>query len=108
MTIAGPPTVFGMRNWTYIWPTMIWPGGVGPAGPAPRWADVIGCPPTKKLPSSCSSSGPPSDPAVAVELVPSRSIADSESLPAAPDSRSMIVMAASLIVSVRRAPGGGH
>ena len=52
-----------------------------------------GRPPTKKLPKSCSSSGPPSEPPVAVETVASRSMSESDSPHASFDSLAMIVMA---------------
>src|SRR5262245_29323791 len=98
MTIAGRLTVLGMRYWTYIWPVLICPAGTGPVGPGPGWVDSSGRPPTKKLPKSCSSSGPPSEPAVAVETVASRSMSESDSLHASFDSLAMIVMAFSRIV----------
>src|SRR5262245_19178352 len=71
MTIAGPPMFLGMRYCTYIWLTVIVPGTEGPAVGAPGWLDVAVSPLTKKLPSSCSSKGPPSDPAIAVPPVAS-------------------------------------
>ena len=69
MTIAGPLTVFGMRYWTYIWLMVIWPGCEMPPTAVPGWLDCVSWPLTKKLPSSCSSSGPPSDPAIKVPPV---------------------------------------
>ena len=90
-TIGGPLIVFGIMNCTYICPVMIAPGGVGPAGPVPRWADWIDCPPTKKLPASCSSSGPPSEPAAALASDPNHKSVDSVTARVA-----LLVMAASL------------
>src|SRR5262245_13665189 len=69
MMTAGPRIMRGMRYCTYLRPVMIAPGGVGPAGPVPRWDDVTVRPPMKKLPKSCSSSGPPSEPAVALAIL---------------------------------------
>jgi hypothetical protein len=98
ITIVGPLTVLGMRYWTYIWPVLICPAGTGPVGPGPGWVESSGRPLTKKLPKSCNSSGPPSEPAVAVETLASRSISESASLHASFDSLAMIVMAFSRIV----------
>jgi hypothetical protein len=71
MTTAGPPTVFGMRYWTYIWLTVIVPGCEMPPTAVPGYVDWVSWPLTKKLPSSCSSNGPPSDPAIALPPVAS-------------------------------------
>src|SRR5262245_6400523 len=73
MTIAGPPMLRGMRYCTYIWLTVIVPGTEGPTAGVPGWVDVVVSPLTKKLPSSCSSKGPPSDPPIAVPPVASSS-----------------------------------
>src|SRR6195256_444296 len=66
MTTGGPLTVFGIRYCTYICLIVIWPGCAAPTAGVPGWLDIAGWPPTKKLPSSASSSGPPSDPAIAM------------------------------------------
>jgi hypothetical protein len=66
MTIAGPVTVFGMRNCTYIWPVVMWPGCMTPPTAVPGLLDMVSWPLTKKLPSSASSKGPPREPAGAV------------------------------------------
>src|SRR3979411_53706 len=64
MTTGGPLTVVGIRYCTYICRIVIWPGWAAPTAGVPGWLDIAGWPPTKKLPSSASSSGPPSDPAI--------------------------------------------
>src|SRR5262245_29388187 len=64
MTIAGPPMRLGIRYCTYIWLTVIVPGTDGPTPGVSGWLDVAVSPFTKKLPSSSSSKGPPSDPAI--------------------------------------------
>ena len=77
MTIAGPLMVFGMRYCTYIWLMVIWPGCEMPPAAVPGWLEAASWPLTKKLPSSCSSSGPPSDPAIALPPVADTSPSDS-------------------------------
>src|SRR5262245_45065362 len=69
MTMAGPLTVLGMRYCTYIWLTVMVPGTEGPTAGVPGWLDVVVTPLTKMLPSSASSRGPPSVPAMAVPPV---------------------------------------
>src|SRR5262249_62168389 len=82
MTIAGPLTVFGMRYWTYIWLTVIVPGCEMPPTAVPGCVDCVGRPLTKKLPSSCNSNGPPSDPAIALPPVASsKAAADMRQFP---------------------------
>src|SRR5262249_40624769 len=49
---------------------MIWPPGAAPVGGESGNAVAAACPLTKKTPSSWSSSGPPSEPAVAVVITP--------------------------------------
>src|SRR5262245_41025791 len=71
MTMAGPLTVFGIRYCTYIWLMVMVPGGEGPSTDAPGWLELVVTPLTKKLPSSASSNGPPSDPAMAIPPVAS-------------------------------------
>src|SRR5215813_8800947 len=71
MTMGGPLTVFGMRYCTYIWLTVMVPGCGALNAEAPGWLDVVVTPLTKKLPSSASSNGPPSDPAMAVPPIAS-------------------------------------
>src|SRR5215475_15690134 len=75
MTIARPLTVFGMRYCTYIWLTVIVPGCEMPPTAVPGCVDCVSWPLTKKLPSSCSSNGPPSDPAIALPPVASSTAA---------------------------------
>src|SRR5262249_16259277 len=75
MTTAGPLTVFGIRYCTYIWLTVIVPGCERPPTAVPGCVDWASWPLTKKLPSSCSSNGPPSDPAIALPPVASSTAA---------------------------------
>ena len=77
MTIAGPVIVFGMRYCTYIWLTVMVPATDGPTIGVPGWLDEVCRPLTKKLPSSCSSNGPPSEPAIEVPPVASSKPIDS-------------------------------
>jgi hypothetical protein len=95
ITIAGPLTVFGMRYWTYIWLMVIWPGCEMPPTAVPGWVDCVSWPLTKKLPSSCSSSGPPSDPAIVIPPVASSRPSDKPAMVSL-KLRSMLVMTASL------------
>src|SRR5580700_9385242 len=70
MTMGGAETVFGIRYCTYIWSIMMLPGGAAPvAGESGNWV-AAAWPLTKKTPSSCSSSGPPSEPAAAAVMIP--------------------------------------
>ena len=66
MTIAGLLTLFGIRYCTYICLTVMVPGCAMPPTDVPGWLECVSSPLTKKLPSSCSSNGPPSDPAMPV------------------------------------------
>src|SRR5258708_1231326 len=66
MTTGGPLTALGIRYCTSIGRMGIWRGWAAPPAGVPGWLDIAGWPPTKKLPSSASSSGPPSDPAIAM------------------------------------------
>src|SRR5262245_53708253 len=75
MTMGGPLTVLGMRYCTYIWLTVMVPGTEGPTAGVPGWLDVVVTPLTKKLPSSWSSNGPPSDAAMAIPPVASSAAA---------------------------------
>src|SRR5262245_4375420 len=75
MTMGGPLTVFGMRYCTYIWLTVIVPGCGALNADVPGWLDTVVTPLTKKLPSSWSSNGPPSDAAMAVPPVASSAAA---------------------------------
>src|SRR5229473_3798445 len=93
MTIAGPPMVFGIRYWTYIWPTVMVPGCGALNADVPGWLDMVVWPLTKKLPSSCSSNGPPSDPAIAV---PPNASSTDKAAAALRKFRSMPVMTTSL------------
>jgi hypothetical protein len=49
--------------------TVIVPGCEMPPAAVPGCVDAVCCPLTKKLPSSCSCNGPPSDPAIALPPV---------------------------------------
>src|SRR6516165_2865351 len=72
MMMGGPETVFGIRYCTYIWSMVISPGvGVLVADSGKLVVAVWAL--TKNTPSSCSSSGPPSDPAAAAATMPANS-----------------------------------
>src|SRR5262249_24548546 len=75
MMIGGPLTVFGMRYCTYIWLTVIVPGCEMPPTAVPGGVGWGSGPLTKKLPSSCSPSAPPGDPAIALPPVASSTAA---------------------------------
>src|SRR5580704_17459125 len=70
MMIGGPATVLGMRYCTYIWSMVIWPGVDAPVAGVSGKLVVVVWALTKNTPSSCSSNGPPSDPAAAAVVKP--------------------------------------
>src|SRR5260370_16042416 len=73
MMIGGPATVLGMRYCTYIWSMVIWPGVAAPVAGVSGKLVVVVWALTKNTPSSCSSNGPPSDPAAAAVVMPAKS-----------------------------------
>src|SRR5262245_49881302 len=101
MTMAGPLTVFGIRYCTYIWLTVMVPGCGALNAEVPGWLDMVVTPLTKKLPSSASSSGPPSVPAMAVPPVASSAAVAAS---AAQKFRSMRIMATSRLRAMDHGP----
>src|SRR6478736_8881274 len=83
-----------MWYWTYIWLTVIVPGWEMPPAAVPGWVDAVCCPLTKKLPSSCSCNGPPSDPAIAIPP-DTGSMPNARAVMAVHKLRSMLIMAIS-------------